>query len=241
LVRFPVTVVRVLRGRDSTGVRGVRLGKHDRVISMSILHHVDVTIEEREAYLRYATARRRTTEDEAPCTPEDVGIEIPSERIAELEQQEEMILSVADDGFGKLTPAYEYRVTNRGGQGIANMDLARNGVQREVVAAFSVDLGDQLMLVTDGGQLIRCPVEGIRVAGRNTRGVRLLRVADGERVVSVARLAERDIEAAAEDDEEGADAEAGSESVVENTVADTGNDGDRPVSGAAGEEPEDQE
>ncbi|RDD61445.1 DNA gyrase subunit A [Ferruginivarius sediminum] len=240
-VRFPVTDVRVFRGRDSTGVRGVRLGKDDRVISMSILHHVDVTIEEREAYLRYATARRRTTEDEAPCTPQDVGIEIPSERIAELEEQEEMILSVADDGFGKLTPAYEYRVTNRGGQGIANMDLARNGVQREVVAAFSVDLGDQLMLVTDGGQLIRCPVEGIRVAGRNTRGVRLLRVADGERVVSVARLAERDIEAAAEDGDEGADAEGGSESVVENTVADTGNDGDGPVSGAAGEEPEDQE
>ncbi len=212
-VRFPVDAVRVFKGRDSTGVRGVRLAKGDVVISMSILEHVEIETEEREAYLRYATMKRRTAEDEAPCTPESANVELSPGRIAELEAQEQLILTVADDGFGKLTPAYEYRITNRGGQGIVSMDLARNGRQRRVVAAFPVDLGDQVMLVTDGGQVIRCPVEGVRVAGRNTRGVRLLRVQGGERVVSVARLAERDLDAAASDDgedERAAEADSGS-------------------------------
>jgi DNA gyrase subunit A len=207
-VRFPVSDVRVFKGRDSTGVRGVRLGGDDQVISMSILHHVEVTTEEREAYLRYATQKRRQASgegngtgngEEAGLTPESAANgEISAARLRELEAQEELLLTVGDDGFGKLTPAYEYRITSRGTQGITAMDLARGKGSAQMIAAFPVDPNDQVMVVTDGGQLIRCPVQGIRIAGRNTRGVRLLRVADGERVVSVAHLGEQDIEQAAE-------------------------------------------
>jgi len=118
---------------------------------------------------------------------------LPPERLTELESAEEFILSVADDGFGKRSSAYEYRITNRGGKGIDNLDLGRgNGrdSQAEVVAAFPVQAQDQVMLVTNGGQLIRLPVADIRIAGRTTRGVTLFRVSEDERVVSVTRLAE---------------------------------------------------
>jgi len=186
-VRFPVEDVRVFKGRDSTGVRGIRLGTEDSVISMSVLAHVEVGQGEREAYLRHVAAHGRGQPNQADPA------EIAPTRVAELEAKEELILSVSGDGYGKLTSAYEYRITNRGGQGITSMDLGRNGERRQVVAVFPAALGDQVMVVTDGGQLIRCPVEGIRIAGRNTRGVRLLRVQAGERVVSVARLAEDDV------------------------------------------------
>jgi DNA gyrase subunit A len=223
-VRFPVTDVRVFKGRDSTGVRGMRLGGGDQVISMSILNHVEVTTEEREAYLRYATQKRRQAAgegngDEPGLTPESAATDaITADRLRELEAQEELLLTVADDGFGKLTPAYEYRITSRGTQGITAMDLARGKGGAQMIAAFPVDPNDQVMVVTDGGQLIRCPVQGIRIAGRNTRGVRLLRVAEGERVVSVAHLGEQDIEQAAEAaDAQGAD--------PDNDAPDPGTDG----------------
>jgi DNA gyrase subunit A len=212
-VRFPVTDVRVFKGRDSTGVRGIRLAGDDRVISMSILRHVDVSVEERAAYLRYATQKRRQGDEDAAGETGDTGngqsaaAEIGAARLRELEANEEMLLTVADDGYGKLTPAYEYRITSRGTQGIVSMDLSRTRKDTKVVAAFPVDLNDQLMMVTDGGQLIRCPVDGIRIAGRNTRGVRLLRVAEGERVVSVAHLGEQDLDAAAETEETAEDAD----------------------------------
>jgi DNA gyrase subunit A len=202
VVRFPVTGVRLFKGRESTGVRGIKLAAGDSVISMSILGHIEVGTEEREEYLRYAAARRRAlSEEEGAATPEQPAASLPAERLAELEANEQLLLTVAEDGFGKLTSAYEYRITSRGGQGIVSMDLTRSGGGSQVAAAFPVASGDQLMLVTDGGQLIRCPVDGIRVAGRNTRGVRLLRVQSGERVVSVARLAESDLEDAAADGE----------------------------------------
>ncbi len=225
-VRFRLTDVRVFKGRESTGVRGIRLSADDSVISMSILTHVEIDTHEREAFLRYATAKRRAGEEDASCAPEDASLDLPAERIAELEEKQELILSVADDGFGKLTPAYEYRITNRGGQGIVNIDLARNGTQRQVVAAFPVNPGDQLMMVTDGGQLIRFPVEGVRIAGRNTRGVRLLRVHADERVVSVARLAERDLD-------EAADEEISAEDGQDSSPPDSG-----AASGPAGQDPE---
>jgi DNA gyrase subunit A len=209
-VRFPVADVRLFKGRESVGVRGIKLSKGDSVISMSVLTHVDVDTDEREEYLRYAALKRRAAAGEAETAPEQVASSLSQDRLVHLEANEELILTVAEDGFGKLTPAYEYRITNRGGQGIVSMDLGRSGGSSRVAAAFPVRQGDQLMLVTDGGQLIRCPVDGIRVAGRNTRGVRLLRVQSGERVVSVARLAERDLEEAAEDDS-GGTAEAGDE------------------------------
>ena len=209
-IRFQVRDVRVFSGRTSTGVRGIRLTGKDEVISMSILHHMDLDMEERGAYVRYANARRRAEGDEngdEPCGPEDVTLSISESRIAELEAGEEFILSVAEDGLGKRTSAYEYRITNRGGQGISNMDLTRgrNKVSR-VVGAFPVQSTDQVVLVTDAGKLIRCPVDDVRIASRATRGVRLFDVAEDERVVSVARLAdEGDEDEVSEDQEPGSD------------------------------------
>jgi DNA gyrase subunit A len=214
-VRFPVTSVREFRSRASEGVRGMELAKGDRVISMSILDHVEVAIEERDAFLRYDSARRRQNgpengpetgpDDGADEAPEDVERraedaaeradaairaareQLGANRLAELDAHQQMILSVTENGYGKRSSAYEYRVTNRGGQGIINiLTSRRNG---PVVAAFAVAEGDQLMLVTDRGQVIRIPVDGIRIAGRNTQGVTLFDVAEGEHVVSVARLA----------------------------------------------------
>ncbi len=188
-LRFSVGDVRLFQGRTSTGVRGIALAEGDGVISMSILRHVEATAEERETYLRWAGARRRAGEGE-PAAGEPG---LPPERLAALAETEEFILSVADDGFGKRSSAYEYRITNRGGKGIDNLDLDRSnsrGAGAEVVAAFPILDQEQVMLVTDGGQLIRLPVTDIRIAGRTTRGVTLFRVNEDERVVSVTRLAE---------------------------------------------------
>jgi DNA gyrase subunit A len=175
------------------------LAKDDRVVSMSVLDHVELSIEERDAFLRYDSARRRQDgQDEAD---EDSGEawaqreaairaareQLGANRLAELDAEQQMILSVTVNGYGKRSSAFEYRVTNRGGQGIINIETSkRNG---PVVAAFPVADEDQLMLVTDGGQVIRIPVDDIRIAGRNTQGVRLFDVAEDEHVVSVARLA----------------------------------------------------
>jgi DNA gyrase subunit A len=188
-IRFAVADVRLFQGRTSTGVRGIALAKEDGVISMSILRHAEASSEERDAYLRWAGARRRSGDGEA--LPAEPGL--APERLAALEEAEDFILSVADDGFGKRSSAYEYRITNRGGKGIDNMDLGRGngrGSNARVVAAFPVKDQDQIMLVTDGGRLIRLPVADIRIAGRTTRGVTLFRVDADERIVSVTRLAE---------------------------------------------------
>jgi len=196
-IRFPVSDVRVFSGRTSTGVRGVRLSPGDRVISMTILQNAGkVGTEERDAYVRMANAARRANGEEAENGENGASIQdgtptISEERFAELAEQEEFVLSVSSDGFGKRTSSYEYRITKRGGQGIGNMDLSRGpSGEATVLAAFPVEEEDHIMLVTDGGKLIRCPVHDIRIAGRTTRGVRLFRIASGERVVSVAHLEE---------------------------------------------------
>ena len=191
-IRFPVADVRVFSGRTSIGVRGIRLEDGDAVISLSILGHVEADRAERDAYLRLAGARRRPVGGEAeavePEAPAAVAVGLDPERLAALEAREEFILTVTANGYGKRSSAYEYRITNRGGQGIANIETSdRNG---PVVASFPVADGDQIMLVTDSGQLIRCPVDDIRIAGRKTQGVVLLKVAEGEQVVSVTRLTE---------------------------------------------------
>ena len=191
-IRFPVTDVRVFSGRTSTGVRGIRLEDGNAVISLSILGHVAADRAERDAYLRLAAQRRRPAGGEAeaaePEAPAAVAEGLSPERLAALEAREEFILTVTANGYGKRSSAYEYRITNRGGQGIANIETSdRNG---PVVASFPVADSDQIMLVTDSGQLIRCPVDDIRIAGRKTQGVVLLKVAEGEQVVSVTRLAE---------------------------------------------------
>jgi DNA gyrase subunit A len=198
-IRFPASDVRVFKGRDSMGVRGVNLANGDRVISLAILSHVETTSEEREAYLRRRRAMRGEVEAEEPAAPEE-GEEtgekpvapgsdlLPSERYAELSAKEQVILTISENGYGKRTSSYEYRITGRGGKGIAAMAVnARNG---ELVASFPIEDGDEIMLVTNGGQLIRCPVEGIRVAGRSTQGVIVFDTAEDERVVSVERISE---------------------------------------------------
>ena len=178
-VRFPVEAVRVFKSRASTGVRGMKLAKGDAVIGMSILRHIAVGVEDRDAYLRFATAKRRA-ENESGEMPEPP---FAPDKMAELAAEEEFILSVTENGYGKRTSAYEYRITSRGGQGIINIETSsRNG---NVIAAGPVSEQDQMMLVTNGGKLIRSPVRGIRVASRNTQGVTLFKT-DGEKVVSVA-------------------------------------------------------
>ena len=205
-IRFPVTDVRLFQGRNSIGVRGIRLAGDDEVISMSILGHMPVEVEERDAYLRYAAARRRAEtaaenggEPAEPCAPEEAGPELSPERLAELEAAEQFILSVADDGLGKRSSAYEFRTSGRGGQGLTGMELSRGRGREDarVTAAFPIEAKDEIVLVTDGGQLIRSPVDDVRIAGRATRGVTLFRVGEDERVVSVARLEE------VEDDQNG--------------------------------------
>ena len=179
-IRFKSTDVREFAGRESTGVRGIRLRDDDEVISMSILHRVGTSQEEREAYLRCPAWRDR----------EDVQCTLPPERYAELAEKEQFILTVTENGFGKRSSAYEYRRTNRGGQGITNIDTSeRNG---RVVASFPAQTGEALMLVTDQGKMIRTTVGDIRIMGRSTQGVTIFRIAEGEHVVSVAKIDESD-------------------------------------------------
>jgi DNA gyrase subunit A len=193
-IRFQLSdeQVRVFAGRDSSGVRGIKLLNADEVISLSVLRHVQAEPEERVAYLKLANARRRNGNGEAEAeTPVAVDAEeevaevsLSPERFSEMEDTEEMLLTVTDMGFGKRTSAYEYRVTGRGGQGIANITLApRNG--KTVVATFPVRQGDDIMMVTDAGRLIRVPVDQVRTTGRQAMGVTLFRVDKGEHVTSV--------------------------------------------------------
>ena len=181
-IRFKSTDVREFQSRSSTGVRGIRLKDGDEVISMSILRRVGTTQEEREAYLKCPPWRDR----------EDVECSLPAERYAELAEKEQFLLTITENGYGKRSSTYEYRRTNRGGQGITNIDTSeRNG---GVVASFPVTPGEALMLVTDQAKIIRTTVADIRIMGRNTQGVTIFRVADNEHVVSVAKIDESEEE-----------------------------------------------
>ena len=193
-IRFPTTDVRVFKGRDSTGVRGISLGKNDKVISMAILHHVDATSDERVAYIkmRRAIAGEAATDEVTSDEEATVDAALSQERYAELSAREQIVLTLSENGYGKRSSAYEIRITGRGGKGIVAMVVnERNG---PLVASFPVEQSDQIMLVTDGGQLIRCPVHGIRVAGRGTQGVTIFDTAEGERVVSVERISDEGLE-----------------------------------------------
>lgn len=190
-IRFPVTEVRVFSGRTSTGVRGIKLASGDAVIGMSILHHTDYSMEERAAYLKQARELRRAegedTDDTVDVDAEPVGeATLSPEQFAEMKAREEMILTVSEQGFGKRTSAYEYRLTGRGGQGIWNMDMGDRN--KAIAAVFPIHETDQLMMVSDGGQVIRMPVHDIRLTGRKSKGVTLFRLSGEEKVVSVARL-----------------------------------------------------
>jgi DNA gyrase subunit A len=204
-IRFPVTDVRVFKGRDSMGVRGIALGEGDRVISLAILRHIEAESGERMAYLkmRRAVAGEASAEaapEGATLTGETPGEEgngeeaqaapLAPERYAQMSAAEEVILTISSKGFGKRTSSFEYRITGRGGKGIVAMAVnQRNG---PLVASMPVEESDEIMLITDGGRLIRCPVEDIRVAGRSTQGVIVFNTAEGERVVGVERISEED-------------------------------------------------
>ena len=205
-IRFPVTDVRVFSGRTSTGIRGIRLGTDDHVISMSILRHVAATPDERTLYLKQASAMRRALGDEEAIN-EDVEAEaispdtsLSEEKYALMGASEQFVLTISENGFGKRSSAYEYRVSGRGGKGITAMKVSdRNG---DLVASFPVEDDDQLMLVSDSGQLIRVPVEQIRIGGRATQGVTVFKTGNEEKVVSVERISEADDEDDASDNQE---------------------------------------
>lgn len=194
-VRFPVTQVRVFSGRSSTGVRGIRLDDDDQIIAMSILRHVDVEPAEARAYMKQANAMRRAVTGEGeepevetvePDEAEDEGNEdlaLTPDRYTELGAREQFVLTISEKGFGKRSSSYDYRTSGRGGKGIIAMTVTpRNG---KLIASFPVEDQDQIMLVTDAGQLIRCPVDDVRVAGRATQGVTIFRTMADEHVVSV--------------------------------------------------------
>ncbi|HEY3696323.1 DNA gyrase subunit A [Phenylobacterium sp.] len=216
-IRFATEEVRVFAGRESTGVRGVRLADGDSVISMAILRSVDATPAERAAYIKHSNAMRRAVsgedeiEDAAPDDEDEAVDEtaLTPERIAQLGAAEEFILTVSTEGFGKRTSAYEFRRTGRGGQGLLAQDLTRKGGR--LAASFPVEEFDQILLVTDQGQLIRTPVSQVRIVGRNTSGVTIFRTAPDEHVVSVERLADSGEDADEAGDAAPGDAAAGGE------------------------------
>ncbi len=202
-IRFSVDEVRVFKGRDSTGVRGIALGEGDRVISMAILHHFEADSAARTAFLKMSRAVRGEGETEEAVAEaegeETAGAgELSQERYAEMSAAEQFILTVSENGYGKRTSSFEYRTTGRGGKGIVAMVVnERNG---PLVASFPVEANDQIMMVSDGGQIIRMPIDDIRIVGRGTQGVIVFSTAEDEKVVSVEHLGEDEEDAAGEDE-----------------------------------------
>ncbi|WP_407061664.1 DNA gyrase subunit A [Aureimonas sp. SK2] len=193
-IRFPVTDVRVFTGRNSIGVRGMALGEKDRLISMAILRHVEATPAERADYLR----KRRAVEGEVSEEPTDEeateSVSITPERYADLGAREEFVLTLSEFGYGKRSSSYDFRTSGRGGKGIRATDIGRVNDIGRLVAGFPVEPGDQILMISDRGQMIRVPVEGIRIAGRATKGVTIFNTAENERVVSVERIPDQGTE-----------------------------------------------
>ncbi|RMC38050.1 DNA gyrase subunit A [Paracoccus alkanivorans] len=202
-IRFPTTAVRVFKGRDSTGVRGIRLAKGDSVVSMSVIRHFEADPAERAAYLKMRRAVAGALDDGAEADEDEDAVEegsITQERYAEMSAAEDLILTITAKGAGKISSSHDYPVRGRGGQGVMAMDKAMRG--GPLVASFPVESDDQIMLATSTGQSIRVPVEGISFRSRSAGGVRVFNTANGEVVVSVARVAEQND---AEDGESGED------------------------------------
>ncbi len=215
-IRFEVGDVRVFKGRDSTGVRGISMADGERVISMSILRHFEATPAERNTFIKqYGAFRRAQTGDgaepEVPVVTEDAEDEggevaLSVERYAEMDANQQFVLTVTELGYGKISSSYDFRTSNRGGKGIQATDLDKLDEIGALIAAFPVEESDQLMMVSDGGQLIRLPVEGIRFTKRASKGVRVFKTASEEKVVSVERISEPEAE---DDGEPQADAPEG--------------------------------
>jgi len=192
-LRCRVTDVRRFVGRTSSGVRGIRLADGDEVISMAVLRHVDVLTEESRSYMKHANAMRRALgEGDDDITGEsETESSLSDERIGVLGANEQFLLTLADDGFGKRSSSYDYRCMNRGGQGVTAQELARKGSDNaRLVRSFTIEDENQIKIVTDGGQLIRCPVRNIRIVSRTSRGVTVIKVKEKEKVVSVERIEE---------------------------------------------------
>jgi DNA gyrase subunit A len=203
-LRFPVESLRIIKSRTSDGVRGMRLAKDDTVISMTVLKGVSCTMEEREAYLSIPTEHRLEIAKGGAFSPEEFGSSLSADIILQMAISEEFIMTVSENGFGKRSSAYGYRITNRGGSGIVNMDISnKTGL---VVGVMPVAMDDELMLITNSGKLIRCKLETVRITGRNTGGVILFKTEDNEKVVSASLIAEKadseDEEASISEDEE---------------------------------------
>ena len=214
-IRFPVDDVRVFAGRNSVGVRGINMGEGDRIISMTIVNHVNAEPWERAAYLKRAAAERRaltgeTDVEEIALVGEEVTEEghLTEERYQFLKSQEQFVLTVSEKGFGKRSSSYDFRTSGRGGKGIRATDTSKTAEIGELVAAFPVEDSDQIMLVSDGGQLIRVPVNGIRFASRATKGVTIFSTAKDEKVVSVERINEPEGEDDVETEVDGIETEA---------------------------------
>ena len=197
-IRFRSTDVRRFVGRTSSGVRGIKLAAGDEVISMAILRHVDIETDEARAYMKHANAMRRALGDETEEDTDEAGMETPidAERLGFLQANEQFLLTLADDGLGKRSSSYDYRCMNRGGQGVTaqNLDRGKKSDDAKLVRSMRIEDDNQLMIVTDGGQLIRCPVRNISIVSRSARGVTVIRVKDTERVVSVGRIEETEDE-----------------------------------------------
>ncbi len=227
-IRFPVEDVRVFKGRDSIGVRGIRLAEDDHLISMAILSPMDATPAERATYIKLAAAARRAQmggedEEEAPTAspePEEEAetdaTELSPERFNELAEREQFVFTVSERGFGKRSSSYEFRTSGRGGKGIVAMVANdRNG---KLAASFPIEDSDQIMLVTNAGQIIRTTVDEVRIAGRNTQGVRIFRTDEDERVVSVERI--RDVGENGDDGDGDGDSDGGDDAAsVDGAVA----------------------
>ncbi len=217
-IRFPVSDVRVFSGRTSTGVRGIRLGKGDEVISMSVLRHTEADMEKRYAYLKMAKALRRSDDMEEISDDIEASttLTLSEEEFQKMQAEEEFILTVTDSGYGKRTSAYEYRITGRGGQGVTNIDNTKR--KDSVVASFPVTDTAHVMLVTDAGKLIRMPIKDVRIAGRNTMGVIMFRLSDAEHVVSATCIEDYEEEGAPEEEAENENSLNPAENTGENDV-----------------------
>ena len=196
VIRFPVTAVRVFSGRSSTGVRGIKLRDNDEVIAMSLVRHNKVETKQRDLYLQAVSAARRlkggdyTGRSDDKARDEELASRLDKTEYRAMAEEEEFILTITEDGMGKRTSAYEYRIAGRGGQGITGIELSRGNSQTasSIVAAFTVLDSDQLVMVSDTGQIIRCPIDKVSVIGRSGRGVSIFKVEESERLVSVSRI-----------------------------------------------------
>jgi DNA gyrase subunit A len=190
-IRFPTTEVRVFKSRGSTGVRGIRLAPGDAVVAMSVIRHFEASSEERAAYLKMRRAVAGASEEELEADADEdavADIALGQDRYIEMSASENLILTITEGGAGKLSSSHDYPTRKRGGQGVMAMDKAMRG--GPLIASFPVEMEDQIMLVTDAGQSIRCPVSGISFRSRAAGGVKVFNTAEGERVVSVAWIAE---------------------------------------------------